>query len=168
MQLKLILSSVLLLCLGTAVFTIANHVQIKERGISHLDAKIAREQENMRVLQAEWTFLTSPDRLEKIAVAHFQVAPIDGRQYAALDAVPLRAALDEIAPPVEEKTVQLAQNDVPVKQIVVAQAAPVNTPPVARAVESKPKVVAAALPAPMQLPTLAPLPVSQTTGGAAR
>src|SRR5690606_14317133 len=56
--------------------------------------RIAHQEESLRVLGAEWTYLTNPERLEKIAAKHLNLVPMDGRQYIALTAVPMRAMLD--------------------------------------------------------------------------
>jgi cell division protein FtsL len=60
---------------GIGVFIMANHVQQAEKRIDHLQAKIETEKENLRVLHAEWTFLNSPERLEKVARQHFHMVP---------------------------------------------------------------------------------------------
>ncbi len=91
--------SYLILCaltvsFGIGVFMMANHVQHAEKSINKLQAKIETEHENLRVLHAEWTFLNSPDRLEKVARQHFQLVPADGAQYIAAALIPMRAELD--------------------------------------------------------------------------
>ncbi len=53
--------------LGTALLQISRHVQEAQIEMAKLEARLAKEQETMRVLQAEWAFLNSPARLEGLA-----------------------------------------------------------------------------------------------------
>ncbi len=86
---------ILIIGLGTGVFMIANRVQESEKKIDLLNESITQEHENMRVLEADWTFLNSPERLEKVAKQYFELTPGEGRQYASIASVPLRAVMDE-------------------------------------------------------------------------
>jgi cell division protein FtsL len=105
MRLNLVILVAVLLGLGAAVYRVADRVQTHERRIERLDRKIADESEAVRVLSAEWTVLTTPERLETLAVKHLKLEPMDGRQYIALGAVPMRELpTDEIA----EETAELA------------------------------------------------------------
>ncbi len=120
MRLNLVVLIGILLGLGAAVYNVADRAQQKEKRIARLDRKIAHEQEALRVLGAEWTYLTNPTRLEKIAVKHLNLEPMDGRQYIALGAVPLRATLDA-----EESRLAAAEAPPPAQPV----AQPVILPP---------------------------------------
>lgn len=67
-----ILSAVLVS--GSLLFVISQKVQSTERDIKALEVQIARENETVRVLQAEWAYLNRPDRLESLA-ANTQLEP---------------------------------------------------------------------------------------------
>jgi cell division protein FtsL len=86
--------AVILLCLISAVFSVSNKVQKSEKKLVRLENKIEDEHESLRVLQAEWTFLNSPERLEKLARNFFGLVPSEGSQYLAIAALPMRATLD--------------------------------------------------------------------------
>jgi hypothetical protein len=47
----------------------------------------AREKETIRVLEAEWSYLNQPDRLEKLARQHLKLEPMRGRQFASLESL---------------------------------------------------------------------------------
>jgi cell division protein FtsL len=57
--------------------------------LTALEAQIDKEQESMRVLSAEWSYLNQPDRLEKLARQHLHLEPLKGRQFAKLKDIPL-------------------------------------------------------------------------------
>jgi len=57
----------LLVLIGAVLMHISHRVQTAERKIARVDQKIAQEQENIRVLKAEWAYLNSPQRLERLA-----------------------------------------------------------------------------------------------------
>lgn len=49
------------------LFWVSQNVQKTEREIYNLERSIDREEEMMRVLKAEWSYLNRPDRLETLA-----------------------------------------------------------------------------------------------------
>ena len=69
-----------------------------------IEAQIGKEQESMRVLSAEWSYLNQPDRLEKLAREHLHLEPLKGRQFAKLKDIPLPPPR-ETEKPVEETMV---------------------------------------------------------------
>ncbi|MDP9138041.1 MAG: cell division protein FtsL [Pseudomonadota bacterium] len=46
-----------------------------ERHIAQLETRIAEERESARLLEAEWSLLTRPDRIERLASKHLKLAP---------------------------------------------------------------------------------------------
>ena len=86
-----------LLVMGVLVFVTAQHMHQAQTNLQTLNRQIAQERDNLRVLQAEWTYLNNPDRLEKLATTLFGLEPLDGKQYVALAGMPTMAAMDEIA-----------------------------------------------------------------------
>ncbi len=51
---------------GVILMDISHRVQIVESDIKNYDRSIAREQEAIRVLKAEWAYLNDPARLERL------------------------------------------------------------------------------------------------------
>ena len=51
---------------GYLLMNVSNRVQMVEADISDYDRSIAREEEAVRVLKAEWAYLNDPSRLESL------------------------------------------------------------------------------------------------------
>lgn len=139
MRLNVVFQCVVLVAVFSGVYNVANHYQAIEKQVNRLNAQSERERENIRVLQAEWAFLTSPERMEKVARDYFQLDTFDGRQLVALNNVPLRETLD-------------AQSD----NIAIARNEPVAPSAV--------RPAAAAMPAPIAMPPMIATPVSAVRG----
>ena len=88
-------SFLLLLVMGGCVFVTAQRMHAAQNEVQQLNHDIAQEQDHLRVLQAEWTYLNNPERLEKLA-ADFGLQPLDGKQYVALANVPTQTAMQDI------------------------------------------------------------------------
>ena len=156
MRFSIVIQFIVLIVIGCGVYSVANQYQLIEKQVNKYEAQSEQEHENIRVLQAEWAFLTNPVRLEKIASEHFQLIPVDGTQMVALNTMPLRETLDA-----QNVETNIADNN----------AAPVITPkedlPAGMtSVAASTMPSAAALPQPAQaLPALDITPVSDERGG---
>ncbi len=75
---------------GIFLFHTSQRVHDGREKAAELDQSIAREEESIRVLQAEWGYLNQPDRLEKLARAHLHLEPLKGGQFVKLEEVALR------------------------------------------------------------------------------
>ncbi len=64
---KYIIVFALVVASGAMLLDVSQRVQEAEREIRRADRAIEREQENIRVLQAEWAYLNDPARLELIS-----------------------------------------------------------------------------------------------------
>jgi hypothetical protein len=53
---------------------------------------IAREQDAIATLRAEWAKLDNPSRIQDLARRHLALKPVDAQQFDALDALPERPA----------------------------------------------------------------------------
>ncbi len=67
MRLSTLVALVLAIGSGTLLFRVSQHVQSKETELQSIKQAIAREEESIRVLKAEWVYLNQPERLEKLA-----------------------------------------------------------------------------------------------------
>ena len=120
-------SFVVLLAMVGCVFVIAQRMHQAQIEVQKLNREIAQEQDHLRVLQAEWTYLNNPERLEKLAMTLFNLHPMDSKQYVALSDMPTQADMQKI---------ELAQqgNDTTVeKQQLAAASTPVDEQKVDRA-----------------------------------
>lgn len=90
---------------GTGIFHTSQKVHDERVKIETLNASIAKEEESLRVLNAEWSYLNQPTRLEKLTKTYLHLAPLKGTQFVKVEDIPLRKAkVAQITPPAEEKT----------------------------------------------------------------
>ncbi len=52
-----------------------------ERQIAKYKRQIAEEQENIKLLNAEWSYLNKPERLERLAREHLSLRPAEPQQF---------------------------------------------------------------------------------------
>lgn len=89
---------------GATIFRTSQRVHDEHEKIAMLNNEIAKEQESLRVLNAEWSYLNQPARLEKLSKIYLHLAPMKGNQFAKAEDIPLRGAVvTETAPAVKEK-----------------------------------------------------------------
>ncbi|MDB5478634.1 MAG: hypothetical protein JWM96_1129 [Alphaproteobacteria bacterium] len=153
MRLSFLLQLAVLIVLGCCVYNVANKYQAIERNVRNLDAKSEQERETIRVLQAEWAFLTSPVRLEKVARDYLSLEALNGRQFAEVANIPLKEALDA-----QEAENQLAQNNAKAK--MAPQQSPAEQAATVTALNDENNYKPTALPEPAALPTMTAIPVS--------
>ncbi len=67
---------------ATALYHTSQRVNDGRGEIARLEQNIAREEESLRVLNAEWSYLNKPARLEKLAAEHLKLVPMKARQFA--------------------------------------------------------------------------------------
>jgi cell division protein FtsL len=62
--------------LGAGLFHLKYDVQALERHLTGLNAEIVRNQESIHVLEAEWSYLSQPERLQKLAAKRLDLAAV--------------------------------------------------------------------------------------------
>lgn len=147
---------------GAFLFQTAYQVQGLEEELNSLNRQIVREQESIQILKAEWSYLNTPTRLEKLAREYLQLQPSEARQFIAkADAVPMRPEQQPIASEIiRAPRLPVAM---PVLPTAPAQAAPLPT-----AAQTPPSH--AGQPhnaAPAVIPAAAPAKAPKTTGATA-
>lgn len=83
----------IVLMLGAAAWTFGNKYQVEtlESQVIALDRKIALERETIQLLEADWSLLNQPRRMEELAQAFgadLQLAPISPEQIVEPDELP--------------------------------------------------------------------------------
>jgi len=78
---------------GALLFQTSQRVTDGRQRLENITAEMRREEDSLRVLQAEWSYLNQPERLEKLAAQYLKLAPMKGRQFVAAANLPLRPAL---------------------------------------------------------------------------
>ena len=91
---------VLVAVAGFTTFKVKYAVQDIEDQLNRVRRHTIAEQQEIRVLTAEWTYLTQPERLADLNRRFLQLAPIAARQMQRTIAdIPLRAPAAPAAPP---------------------------------------------------------------------
>ncbi len=75
------------LATGFALYTLEHRTRSVEREIARVDARIESEYEFIGLLNAEWSMLTRPQRLEQLARNHLNLGPVFPDQLVGLDAL---------------------------------------------------------------------------------
>ncbi len=75
------------------LYELSYEMQTMERRLDDLNRQLAADQEEIRVLGAEWAYLTRPETLQRLAARHLDLAPIGPSQVVArLTDLPMREA----------------------------------------------------------------------------
>jgi cell division protein FtsL len=80
----------LVIAVGYAMFQVKYEVMQQEETLGRLNKEIADSREQIRMVDAEWSYLTRPDRLRRLATRYLNLTPIAAAQIAALNTVPER------------------------------------------------------------------------------
>jgi cell division protein FtsL len=75
---------------GWGMFQVKYEVMQLEDQLARVNKQIADGNEAIRVLNAEWSLLTQPARLDQLAKRYLNLQPIGTQQLVRLDQVPLR------------------------------------------------------------------------------
>lgn len=82
----------LVLASGFTTFKVKYAVQEIYEELTRVRKQALAEQQEIRVLNAEWTYLNQPERLADLNRAYLQLAPMNPKQLAQrIDDLPLRA-----------------------------------------------------------------------------
>lgn len=77
---------------GFCMFQVKFAVQELEARLDSANRQIQQDEDALRVLKAEWSYLNEPDRLADLNRRHLGLAPVSARQMVGLADLPLRAA----------------------------------------------------------------------------
>jgi hypothetical protein len=75
---------------GYAMFQVKYEVMHQEDQLAHIDRDIVSSREQVRILTAEWSFLTQPTRLDALSRRYLDLVPIGTAQLGSIGAIPLR------------------------------------------------------------------------------
>ena len=115
----------LVVAAGFVTFKVKYAVQDLEDELNRVRKRTVAEQQEMRVLSAEWTYLNQPERLAELNRRYLQLAPIGPRQLQqTIDDVPLRPLPAPPAPP----DMLIAKADPPTPPATVAPAEATGQP----------------------------------------
>ncbi|RMF09249.1 MAG: hypothetical protein D6763_08075 [Alphaproteobacteria bacterium] len=116
---RLLTTLVLLLVVvaGLGLYQLKYQTQRLQQEVAALDHQLASDRAAIRVLEAEWTYLTRPERLAALSQRYLALAPTSGEQIAPSPEVIARR---------DDPTAVLAQvDDFRAPSVVLAKAPPV-------------------------------------------
>ena len=125
----------IVVAVGYAMFQVKYEVMQQEQTLAGINKHITDDREQIRVLDAEWTYLTRPARLQQLADRFLHLQGVSSAQIVDLNTVPTR---DAATAPLVATTPQLAP--------ATAVAATARVAPVQNAPTQNAKVVEHATP----------------------
>lgn len=78
---------------GIGLYHLKHEVMLLEQELAQTNRKILKEQEAIHVLEAEWTYLNDPRRLEALSKRYLELAPLSAAQVITLHDLPRRLDL---------------------------------------------------------------------------
>ncbi len=85
--------------LSVLLYAINYQADSAERAGEALKKQIAHEQETIRVLRAEWSYLNQPDRLQELSEKYLDLQPAIARQIGTFESIPQKPAPNLSASP---------------------------------------------------------------------
>ena len=86
----IILTAIVLASLGTTLYQVKTGIDERQAELRRLQAEIATTQRDIAVLEAEWAFLSRPDRVMNLSASLLDMKPISRDRVLPLDAIPMR------------------------------------------------------------------------------
>lgn len=149
---------------GTLLFHTSQEVTDGRSALRGMERELLREEESLRVLQAEWSYLNQPERLEKLAREYLDLAPLHGRQFARVSDINERVDEEALAAAAAADTTASIEPAAGIEEAMPAMveepaAAPAKPAPVKPAAVKASPAVSQTKPAPVRAaPVAAPAP----------
>ncbi|MDP2698634.1 hypothetical protein [Thalassospira sp.] len=74
--------------IGVGTYWVSHEVDLLEREYASIQSRIVSEQETIHVLDAEWSYLNTPQRIEDLSNSYLQLAQIQPLQMASINDLP--------------------------------------------------------------------------------
>lgn len=124
---------------GAALFHTSQKVTDGRTKLDTIIARTAKENEALRVLEAEWAYLNQPGKLEKLVKHYLDLTPLKGKQFGKVEDFTARteeAVASALPAPEAEKAPVKTPAAMPQKPIV--KIIPAATPPVVKPAPKRP------------------------------
>ena len=86
----ILLSALILFGLGTTLYQVKTSIDKRQDILRNLELSIASTKRDIAVLEAEWAYISRPDRVMTLSNDLLQMAPIGQDRILPLDAIPMR------------------------------------------------------------------------------
>ena len=90
----IILTAVVLASFGSTLYQVKTGIDERQAELRRLQASIVTTKRNILVLEAEWAFLSRPDRVMNLSTSLLDMKPISRDRILPLDAIPMRLQAD--------------------------------------------------------------------------
>ena len=92
----ILLSALILVGLGTTLYQVKTSIDERQDLLSSLELSIANTKRDIAVLEAEWAYISRPDRVMALSNGLLEMAPIGKDRILPLDAIPMRIDLNTV------------------------------------------------------------------------
>ena len=134
MRIILIASLLIALC-GGALYLVKTSVDSRYDELARLKREIQLEKKNTLVLEAEWAYLSRPDRIQTLSSGLLAMQPITKDRILPLQAIPMRPGTSMRSADAPDNAID---NNVVTTRQDIAPAAPSVTAPSVTAPEARP------------------------------
>ena len=86
----ILLTALILVGLGTTLYQVKTGIDERQDRLQQLELRIANTKRDIAVLEAEWAYLSRPDRIMTLSGDLLQMKPIGQDRILPLDAIPMR------------------------------------------------------------------------------
>ena len=90
----IILTAVVLASFGSTLYQVKTGIDERQAELRRLQANIVTTKRDILVLEAEWAFLSRPDRVMNLSTSLLDMKPISRDRVLPLDAIPMRLQAD--------------------------------------------------------------------------
>ena len=92
----ILLSTLILVGLGTTLYQVKTSIDERQDFLRSLELSIANKKRDIAVLEAEWAYLSRPDRVMALSNDLLQMTPIGQDRILPLNAIPMRIDLNTV------------------------------------------------------------------------
>lgn len=89
MRIFLITIALIMVC-GTALYLVKYNYDSRDDELARLEAEIRHERQQAAILNAEWSYLTRPQRILNLSTNLLSLQPISADRVVPLEAIPFR------------------------------------------------------------------------------
>jgi hypothetical protein len=86
----ILLSALILAGFGTTLYQVKTGIDERQERLQQLEIRIAGTKRDIAVLEAEWAYLSRPERVMTLSSDLLQMKPIGQDRILPLDAIPMR------------------------------------------------------------------------------
>lgn len=81
---RAMLSLVLFVAAASGLYVVKYRVQAIQVEITALNKQLEQERESMRVVEAEWAYLSRPERIQRLSAEYLKLQPVQPSQMAGV------------------------------------------------------------------------------------